>query len=140
MEENSQELKAAWDWLEQKTRNEGRPYSDFYLSDFYLSRHSDIGILAEYAAHVTAEKDKEIEQLRAEITRLRAAQSGFMQVGLLGEDDYEEIVTAATLKMKKFASGARGQMITVQDCLDWWVMKETERRIRALAEQASSDE
>src|SRR5690606_32584570 len=110
------------------------------LSDFYLSRHSDIGILAEYTAHVTAEKDKEIEQLRAEITRLRAARSGFMQVGLLGEDDYEEIVTAATLKMKKFASGARGQMITVRDSLDWWVMKETERRIRALAEQAPSDE
>jgi hypothetical protein len=60
------------------------------------------------------------------------------KVGPLDEDDYEEIVTAATLKMKKFASGARGQMITVRDSLDWWVMKETERRIRALAEQAPS--
>lgn len=62
------------------------------------------------------------------------------KVGPLGEDDYEEIVTAAAIKMKKFASGVRGQVMTVQDSLDWWVMKETERRLRALAEQASSDE
>src|SRR5690606_22206493 len=29
----------------------------------------------------------------------------------------------------KAASGARGQIITVQDSFDWWVMKETEHRI-----------
>src|SRR5690606_18369002 len=89
------------------------------------------------------EMDDEIENLRtigAEVTRRRAAQSGFMKVGPLGEDDYEEIVTAAAIKMKNFASGVRGQVMTVQDSLDWWVMKETERRIRALAEQAPSDE
>src|SRR5690606_18381473 len=47
----------------------------------------------------------------------------------LDEDDYEEIISAAAVNMRKATSGIRGQVVTVQDSLDWWVMKETERRI-----------
>lgn len=50
-------------------------------------------------------------------------------VKALDEDDYEEIISAAAINMRKATSGIRGQVITVQDSLDWWVMKETERRI-----------
>jgi len=50
-------------------------------------------------------------------------------VKALDEDDYEEIISAATNNMRKASSGIRGQMVTAQDSLDWWVMKETERRI-----------
>lgn len=58
-----------------------------------------------------------------------AARSG--EVKPLNEVDYEDIVNAAAIKMRKATSGVRGQIITVQDSLDWWVMKETERRILA---------
>src|SRR5690606_32228343 len=47
----------------------------------------------------------------------------------LDEDDYEEIISAAAINMRKATSGIRGQVVTVQDSIDWWVMKETERRI-----------
>src|SRR5690606_14491420 len=47
----------------------------------------------------------------------------------LDEDDFFVIISAAAINMRKAASGIRGQVITVQDSLDWWVMKETERRI-----------
>ena len=56
-----------------------------------------------------------------------AARSGVVKP--LDEDDYEEIISAATNNMRKASSGIRGQMVTAQDSLDWWVMKETERRI-----------
>lgn len=52
----------------------------------------------------------------------------------LDEDDYEEIVNAAAANMRKATSGVRGQVITVQDSLDWWVMKETECRILSALE------
>src|SRR5690606_1979173 len=57
------------------------------------------------------------------------SRTGGMKVKPLDEDDYEEIISAAAINMRKATSGIRGQMITVQDCLDWWVMKETEHRI-----------
>src|SRR5690606_27225624 len=52
-----------------------------------------------------------------------------VKVKPLDEDDYEEIISAAAINMRKATSGIRGQVVTVQDSLDWWVMKETERRI-----------
>src|SRR5690606_3161045 len=52
-----------------------------------------------------------------------------VKVKPLDEDDYEEIISAAATNMRKATSGIRGQVVTVQDSLDWWVMKETERRI-----------
>lgn len=57
------------------------------------------------------------------------SRTGGMKVKPLDEDDYEEIISAAAINMRKATSGIRGQVITVQDSLDWWVMKETERRI-----------
>src|SRR5690606_15815644 len=52
-----------------------------------------------------------------------------VKVKPLDEDDDEEIISAAAINMRKATSGARRQMVTVQASLDWWVMKETERRI-----------
>lgn len=63
------------------------------------------------------------------ISALSAIESHTGGVKPLGEDDYEEIISAAAINMKKAASGMRGQAMTAQDSIDWWVMKETERRI-----------
>lgn len=57
------------------------------------------------------------------------ASTGAMKVKALDEDDYEEITNAAGIAMRRASRGIRGQVITVQDSFDWWVMKETERRI-----------
>lgn len=57
----------------------------------------------------------------------------------LDEDDYEEIISAAAINMRKAASGIRGQVITVQDSIDWWVMKETERRILSALEPSTPE-
>lgn len=70
--------------------------------------------------------------VRADLTKPR--------VTPLDEDDYEEIVNAAAANMRKATSGVRGQVITVQDSLDWWVMKETERRILSALEGGGGDD
>lgn len=57
-----------------------------------------------------------------------------VKVKPLDEDDYEEIISAAAINMRKATSGIRGQVVTVQDSIDWWVMKETERRILSALE------
>lgn len=61
-----------------------------------------------------------------------------VRVKPLDEDDYEEIISAAAINMRKATSGIRGQVATVQDSIDWWVMKETERRILAALEATPS--
>jgi len=61
-----------------------------------------------------------------------------MAVKPLDEDDYEEIINAAAINMREATSGVRGQVVTVQDSIDWWVMKETERRILSAIESASA--
>lgn len=67
------------------------------------------------------------------------SRTGAVKVKALDEDDYEEIISAAAINMRKAASGIRGQVITVQDSIDWWVMKETERRILSALEPAASE-
>lgn len=78
-------------------------------------------LIAEYVAHIDA-------------GHAPAARSGGLKP--LDENDYEDIVNAATTQMRMAKFRARGQMITVQDGLDWWIMKETERRVLAAIEAA----
>lgn len=79
--------------------------------------------MLEAAACVRAEANNECGEAA------HPAPQPSVKVKPLDEDDYEEIISAAAINMRKAASGIRGQMVTVQDSLDWWVMKETERRI-----------
>lgn len=59
-----------------------------------------------------------------------------VKVKALDEDDYEEIINAAGIALRNASHGIRGQVITVHDSLDWWVMKETERRILSALKDA----
>lgn len=75
---------------------------------------------SRYAKALDKAREREAEAL---------SRTGALKVKPLNENDYQEIISAAAINMRKTATGARGQMITVQDSFDWWVMKETEHRI-----------
>lgn len=113
-------------------------------------RHSDY---AELAAENERLKEKEAHrikiirenenllysniELRRKIEAL--ANTGAVKVKALDEDDYEEIINAAGIALRNASHGIRGQVITVYDSLDWWVMKETERRILSALEPAAPE-
>lgn len=89
----------------------------------------------------------EVEYVRADLYKQAVKRAEVAErlagarVKALDEDDYEEITNAAGIAMRRASRGIRGQIITVQDSFDWWVMKETERRIlSALAEPAGEVE
>lgn len=69
-----------------------------------------------------------VEYVRADVAEALTS-AGAVKVKPLDEDDYEEITNAAGIAMRRASRGIRGQVITIQDSFDWWVMKETERRI-----------
>lgn len=80
-----------------------------------------------------------IAELEAENVTLRRhledlSRTGAVKVKPLDEDDYEEIISEAAINLREATSGIRGQVVMVQDSLDWWVMKETERRILSALE------
>lgn len=126
------------------------------LADYGLTLEPDVVICdrrtIDEAVSRIAELETENERLRnmlngygkldAELAiaeRRIEALSRTGAVKTLDERDFEDITNAAARSMRKAASGVRGQTITVYDDLGWWIMKETERRIRSALEPAAPE-
>lgn len=131
-------------WKDGKRDDDALTYQDLTVADCadgYEAR--PLVYLSDYAkleAENERLNDQRVLALQADVDRFQAlSRTGAAKVKALDEDDYEEIVSAAAINMRKATSGIRGQVITVQDSLDWWVMKETERRILSTLEPAASE-